>query len=161
MPAYEYRHVVGFEETSLVGNVYFTNYLLWQGHCRELFLKDHCPEVLGLLERREIAFFTKSCSCEWHGEWGFSGLEEVLVRMRLSSFRGGRMGLEFRYSRTSEPKDLLAIGAQEVHCKAQHHGVWTPSNFPPPLVQALLGFADTPDLRGALGDSLEFADGMA
>ena len=28
---YEYRHVVGFEETNLVGNVYFVNHLRWQG----------------------------------------------------------------------------------------------------------------------------------
>ncbi len=37
-------------ETSLVGNVYFTNYLLWQGHCRERFLMEHAPEVLELLQ---------------------------------------------------------------------------------------------------------------
>ena len=71
MAAYEYAHVVGFQETSLVGNVYFTNYLLWQGHCRELFLRDHAPDVVGMLERREIAFFTRSCSCEYVGDWGY------------------------------------------------------------------------------------------
>ena len=31
---YEYRHVVGFEETNLVGNVYYVNYVRWQGRCR-------------------------------------------------------------------------------------------------------------------------------
>ena len=43
---YEYRHIVGFEETNLVGNVYYVNYLRWQGRCRELFLKDMAPDVL-------------------------------------------------------------------------------------------------------------------
>ena len=38
MRAFEYRHVVSFEETNLVGNVYFANHLSWQGRCRELFL---------------------------------------------------------------------------------------------------------------------------
>ena len=35
---YEYPHMVGFEETNLVGNVYYVNYLRWQGRCREMFL---------------------------------------------------------------------------------------------------------------------------
>ena len=30
-----------FDETNLVGNVYFAHYLHWQGHCRESFLADH------------------------------------------------------------------------------------------------------------------------
>ena len=33
-PYYEYRHIVSFEETNLVGNVYYVNYLRWQGRCR-------------------------------------------------------------------------------------------------------------------------------
>ena len=44
---YEYPHTVGFEETNLVGNVYYVNYLRWQGRCREMFLKQHAPDVLG------------------------------------------------------------------------------------------------------------------
>ena len=40
MKAFEYRHVVGFEETNLVGNVYYVNHLRWQGRCREMFLRD-------------------------------------------------------------------------------------------------------------------------
>ncbi|MDI5903918.1 acyl-CoA thioesterase, partial [Streptomyces sp. 12257] len=43
---FEYRHTVGFEETNLVGNVYYVNYLRWQGRCRELFLKQKAPAVL-------------------------------------------------------------------------------------------------------------------
>ena len=37
MRSYEYRHVVAFEETNLVGNVYYVNHLRWQGRCREMF----------------------------------------------------------------------------------------------------------------------------
>src|SRR5208282_2982394 len=42
---YEYRHVVGFEETDLMGNVYFVNYVRWQGRCREMFLFEHDREL--------------------------------------------------------------------------------------------------------------------
>ena len=30
MRIFEYKHVVTFEETNLLGNVYFTNFFLWQ-----------------------------------------------------------------------------------------------------------------------------------
>ncbi len=43
MRAFEYHHVVGFEETNLVGNVYYANYIRWQGRCREFFLRERAP----------------------------------------------------------------------------------------------------------------------
>jgi enediyne core biosynthesis thioesterase len=153
--AYEYEHVVGFEETSLVGNVYFTNYLLWQGHCRELFLRDSAPEVLHMMARREVMFFTHSCSCEYIGEWGFAPLDRVLIRMRLDAFRGGRLTLAFDYHNAERGEELVARGLQEIYCKAQRDGEWYPEVFPVPLVEALLGFAETDQLRAGLREALE------
>ena len=37
MRAYEYRHVVGFEETNLIGNVYYVNHVRWQGAAARCF----------------------------------------------------------------------------------------------------------------------------
>ena len=156
MPAYEYKHVVGFEETSLAGNVYFTNYLLWQGHCREMFLRDHAPDVLAPLARREIAFFTRRCACEYIGDWGFSALDEVRIDMRLARFRGGRMALEFTYAHSEQPDVPVATGSQEVYCKAARGEQWIAEPFPPPMLKALLAFADREDLRAALEEALAF-----
>src|ERR1051326_8390050 len=64
---YEYRHVVSFQETNLVGNVYYTNHLAWQGRCRELFLRDHAPDVIEQLDG-ELSLATTSCSCEYFAE---------------------------------------------------------------------------------------------
>src|SRR5438270_13759368 len=50
MKFYEYKQVIGFEETNLTGNVYFTNYFHWQGRAREHFLREHAPEILPQLE---------------------------------------------------------------------------------------------------------------
>ncbi len=52
---YEIRHTVGFEETNLVGNVYYVNYLRWQGRCRETFLKDQGTDRAGGGSRRPEA----------------------------------------------------------------------------------------------------------
>ena len=46
MRYYEYRHLVSFEETNLVGNVYYVNHVRWQGRVREMFLRDHAPDVV-------------------------------------------------------------------------------------------------------------------
>ena len=156
MPAYEHVHVVGFEETSLVGNVYFTNYLLLQGACRERFLAEHASAVLAPLARREVGFFTHSCACEWRGDWGFEGLDRVLVRMRLARFRGGRMRLEFEYAHERRPTEIVATGSQEVHCKVRRGDEWIPAPFPAPLLRALYAFADTDELRAGLTEALEF-----
>ena len=45
-PCFEYKFKTTFEETNLVGNIYFANYVLWQGKCREMFLYETCPEVI-------------------------------------------------------------------------------------------------------------------
>ena len=49
--AYDYRHIVTFEETNLIGNVYYVHYIRWQGICQERFLRDHAPEVVADLQR--------------------------------------------------------------------------------------------------------------
>jgi enediyne biosynthesis thioesterase len=50
MRTYEYRHIVGFEDTNLAGNVYYVNHVRWQGRCREMFLREHVPALLAELE---------------------------------------------------------------------------------------------------------------
>src|ERR1700735_3141291 len=77
---YEYRHVVGFEETNLVGNVYYVNYVRWQGRCREMFLLEHAPDVLDDL-RGDLKLFTVKSECEYLSE--VSAFDELSIRMRL------------------------------------------------------------------------------
>src|ERR1035438_6217716 len=84
MRAYEYRHVVGFEDTNLVGNVYYVNHLRWQGRCREMFLREHVPQLLSELEA-DLALVTLFCSCEYLEE--IVAFDEILVRMTLGFHR--------------------------------------------------------------------------
>src|SRR4029079_11569069 len=91
-PAFELRHVVSFEDTNLVGNVYFARHLSWQGRCREMFLAEHAPDVIDAL-RGGLALVTLRCGCEYYAE--LSVLDEVAVRMRLASLVQNRIGLRF------------------------------------------------------------------
>src|SRR5207249_9186159 len=106
--AYEYRHIVGFEETNLVGNVYYVNYLRWQGRCREMFLRDHAPEVLAELTRG-LHLVTTRVSCEFLSE--LFAFDEVIVRMRLGALAQNRIAMSFEYwRRNGDGEELVARG---------------------------------------------------
>src|SRR5580700_7716573 len=96
---YEFRHVVSFQETNLVGNVYYTNHLAWQGRCRELFLREHAPDVIDQLGNG-LCLATVNCSCEYLAE--LTAFDEVVVRMRLAELVQNRMRLAFEYWRGKE-----------------------------------------------------------
>ena len=131
MDSFEFRHVVGFEDTNLVGNVYFVNHLRWQGRCRELFLREHAPDVLAALAD-DLALVTVRCSCEYLAELG--PFDEVVVRMRLGSLGQTRLDLDFEYARGSQ---LVATGSQRVACMRRVDGGLVPSPVPESLRRAL------------------------
>jgi enediyne biosynthesis thioesterase len=133
--AYEMEHLVTFEETNLVGNVYYVNHLRWQGVCRERFLRDHCPSVLADL-RDGLALATTRCSCEYYVELGAFDL--VTVRMTLGDVRQNRVLMRFDYLREGQ---LVARGEQEIACLARDAaGETRPVPVPPELRAALTGY---------------------
>ncbi len=140
MRAYEYRHVVGFEETNLVGNVYYVNHLRWQGRCREMFLRDHAPGVLDELQAG-LALATTRCSCEYLIE--LRALDEIVVRMRLSSLAQNRIALDFEYWRVGDNgEELIARGQQEVACMRREGQGMVPTAVPEELREAMRLYAD-------------------
>jgi enediyne biosynthesis thioesterase len=140
MRAYEYRHVVAFEETSLVGNVYYVHYLGWQGRCRELFLRDHAPEVLEEMGRG-LSLVTTHCRCDYLEE--LAAFDEVVVRMRLGALAQNRITLAFEYWRPrGDAEVLVARGEQQVACMRRGGGRLAPAPVPDALRQALRPFAE-------------------
>ena len=141
MRAYEYRHIVGFEETNLLGNVYYVNHLRWQGRCRELFLRDHAPGTLDELAH-ELVLATVRCSCEYYQE--LRAFDELLIRMRLASLVQDRIGLDFEYWRIAGGgEELVARGQQEVACLRKHEQQVVPTPLPEELREALRPYANT------------------
>ncbi|MFQ5655135.1 MAG: acyl-CoA thioesterase, partial [Planctomycetota bacterium] len=133
--AYEYRHLVSFEETNFVGNVYYVHHLRWQGRCREMFLREHAPEVLEAL-KEDLALVTLRCSCEYLAELLVD--DEVLLRMRLGEQAQNRLTLLFEYSRTtSNGEEVVARGEQAVACMRRHGDELSPAQIPEALREAL------------------------
>lgn len=135
---YEYRHIVGFEETNLVGNVYYVNYVRWQGRCREMFLLEHAPAVLDDL-RGDLKLFTIKSECEYLAE--ITAFDEVSVRMRLEELTQTQIGFAFDYVRVRPGfEELIARGRQRVACMRGSNGSTVPTRVPEQLRSALEGY---------------------
>ena len=133
---FEHRHTVGFEETNLVGNVYYVNYLRWQGRCRELFLKERAAEVLAELQD-DLKLFTLKVDCEFFAE--ITAFDDVSIRMRLLELGQTQLQFGFDYVRLNPGggETLVARGMQRVACMRGPNQQTVPTRVPPALVRAL------------------------
>ena len=135
MRAYEYRHVVGFEETNLIGNVYYANHVRWQGRCREMFLRDRAPEVIEAL-KYGLVLVTTRVSCEFMAE--LFAFDEITLRMRLGELAQNRITMNFEYWRGEE---LVARGEQQVACMQREGEQVVAVPVPTQLREALREYA--------------------
>src|SRR5262245_16632029 len=135
MKHYEYRHIVGLEETNVVGNVYYVNHIKWQGRCRELFLRERAPDILRQLGDG-LSLATVRCSCEYFAE--LEAFDEIAVCMRLTELAPSRISLAYDYYRRRPDGDqLIARGQQQIACMRRIDGTVRPTPVPAELRAAL------------------------
>lgn len=132
MRAYHWRHRVTFDETNLVGNVYFAHFLHWQGHCRESFLADMAPGVLKALSDGSLAMATVACEMEYYAEC--FAFDDVDVAMTLRQRQRSRMRMDFDFLRDGQ---LVARGSQIVACLRRTGTGVEPVDIPEELRVAL------------------------
>ncbi|MGW1776704.1 acyl-CoA thioesterase [Streptomyces sp. NPDC002104] len=132
---FEYLHTVGFEETNLVGNVYYVNYLRWQGRCRELFLYQKAPDVLAEVQD-DLKLFTLKVDCEFFAE--ITAFDELSIRMRLSELGQTQLEFTFDYVKITKGVEvLIARGRQRIACMRGPNTNTVPSLIPEGLARAL------------------------
>jgi enediyne biosynthesis thioesterase len=137
--AYEHRHVVLFQETNLVGNVYFVSHIAWQGACRERFLHEHVPEILAQL-RGGLALVTVSCQCEYLAE--LAAFDEIAIRMTLVEAVQHRIDLRFDYVRLrGSAEEPVAVGHQRIACMRRDGERLVPTPIPDALRAALARYS--------------------
>lgn len=136
MRAYEYRHIVSFEETNLVGNVYYANHVRWQGRVRELFLREHAPEILKQLENG-LSLVTLRVSCDYYQE--LFAFDEVIIRMSVKAVAQNRVTMLFDYVRLKQNGDeeLVARGEQQIASMRREDQEMIPTPLPQALRAAL------------------------
>lgn len=135
MREYVLRHRVTFDETNVVGNVYFAHYLHWQGHCREAFLADHAPGVLHDVRSGVMAMVTVSCSMEYFVE--VFALDLIDIGMTLRDTRGNRVEMDYEFRRDGR---LVARGRQSVSCLRRTGNGTLPVRVPDELSRALASY---------------------
>jgi enediyne biosynthesis thioesterase len=136
---YEIRHTVGFEETNLVGNVYYVNYLRWQGRCREMFLKEKAPTVLAEV-RDDLKLFTLKVECEFFAE--ITAFHELSIRMRLEELTQTQIQFSFDYVHLHEDGEILvARGRQRIACMRGPNTNTVPARVPEELRAALAPYS--------------------
>lgn len=137
MKFYEYHHVVGFQETNLIGNVYYVHYLSWQGRCREMFLHDLAPSVLEDINNG-LKLATVRVSCEYEEE--LFPFDHVIVRMSLGVLKPSGLTLRFQYVKSADGVETpIARGEMEIACL---RGV-AAAPVPDDLREALRPFMET------------------
>ncbi len=125
---YEYRHVVGIEDTDLLGNVNYVNYVRWQGRAREMFLRDYAPDVVAGFAGG-LRLLTVSCHCDYLRELAL--FDEVIVRMGLGELGQTQLVMTFEYWRQlTEGEELVATGEQRVACVRAENGHMVPARLP-------------------------------
>jgi enediyne biosynthesis thioesterase len=148
---YEIRHTVGFEETNLVGNVYYVNYLRWQGRCREMFLKEKAPAVLAELQK-DLKLFTLKVECEFFAE--ITAFDELSVRMRLEELTQTQIQFSFDYVRVTDgPESLVARGLQRIACMRGPNTNTVPARVPAALREALVPYSEPSVVAAGAGAS--------
>jgi enediyne biosynthesis thioesterase len=136
---YELRHRVGFEETNFVGNVYYVNYLRWQGHCRERFLTEMAPEVLAEIMHDDLKLFTLKAEAEFFAE--ITAFDELSVRMCLEELTQTQIEFGFDYVQLKEGREVLvARGRQRIACMRGPNNATVPARVPAELLEALAPF---------------------
>ncbi len=159
--AFVYRPAITFASTNIEGNVYFANFVNWQGACREMFLKEHAPQVLKMVVERHIVLHTSGVSCEFTDPVGAGLNDNIAVEMTLKHLRGGRMTVAFAYYREGNerdgvPRTQIASGEQSLCCKHISRNGLVPAVFPQELLLALRQFTCSNEILKHIDEALEF-----
>lgn len=109
-PLFEYRHLVTFGDTNVVGNTYFAQYVVWQGKCREALMAEYYPEFVEDL-RRGFGLITEFTHVDFHHESRLFDI--VVVRLTVAGLSRTRIEFAFEYVREKDGL-LLAHGRQAV-----------------------------------------------
>ncbi|MEK3856942.1 acyl-CoA thioesterase [Cytobacillus sp. FSL H8-0458] len=141
MNSFNLEHIVSFEETNLVGNVYYANYVRWQGKCREMFLKEYSPDVLKRLSEG-LYLVTTKVSCEYLSE--LFAFDRVQIRMYSGGTFHNKVKMKFEYWKMDEASkltELVCRGEQEIAClQKQDNGSLAPIAVPDTFYKALKKF---------------------
>ena len=133
---FEYKFITTFEETNVVGNIYFANYAIWQGKCREMFLYEYCPDVIDEISDG-LALITLDLSIQYVSQ--LFAFNKVVMRMYLEAQSSSRMMMYFEYYKEEDNGDLTLVskGTQATAAMKEINGILKPVHYPDSMLEAI------------------------
>jgi enediyne polyketide synthase len=127
-----------FEDSNLVGNIYFSNYFVFQGRLRDYFLHQVVPELLRGTDAQGELLCTFSSMNFLREAMPFDDIHVVLRATRVYTCG---MDLEFSFFRGSPGQGMekTGVGLQKVIWAQRVDGKLTPAPLPPRLRRAVTG----------------------
>ncbi|MCK6546379.1 acyl-CoA thioesterase [Myxococcota bacterium] len=140
---------VTFADTNVVGNVYFANYILWQGKCREIFFAEVCPGMRRDVEEG-LLLVTLDLGCRYIEQ--LHALDRVVMRMNVESLSESRMMMNFKYYRVdADGEKLVCESHQSVAAMRAVGGRTVPVPFPELMLGPILDYGLVAEPRTAGG----------
>ena len=132
---YEYRHLVTFDDTNSVGNVYFAKFFQWMGSCREVITAEHYPELVTDI-KRGFGFATEFAHIDYAQECFL--FDKILIKMKVTDL--SRTRIEFSFDFVNEKTNAtIATGKQAVVWVNPQH---RPSIMPDKLYDSIVEYFD-------------------
>lgn len=133
---YEYRFITTFEETNVVGNIYFANFALWQGKCREMFLYEYCPGIIDEI-KSGLALITLDLSIQYVSQ--LFAFDKVVIRMSLDAQSVSRLLMGFKYYKEEENGSLtiVATGTQATLAARMINGTIKAVPYPDAMIEVI------------------------
>lgn len=132
---YEYHHLVTFDDTNSVGNVYFARFFQWMGSCREVITAEHYPELVTDI-KRGFGFATEFAHIDYAQECFL--FDKILIKMKVTDL--SRTRIEFTFDFIDENKNsAIASGKQAVIWVNPQH---RPSIMPDKLYDSIVEYFD-------------------
>jgi enediyne core biosynthesis thioesterase len=136
---FEYRFITSFEETNVVGNIYFANYAVWQGKCREMFLYEYCPDVIEDISNG-LYLITLDLSVQFISQ--LFAFDKVVMRMYIEAQSESRILMRFEYFCEKDAKlTLVCKGHQAAAVMRNKNGVMVPTHFPDSMMEIITEYA--------------------
>lgn len=132
---YEHSFVTTFEETNVVGNIYFANFVVWQGKCREMFMHEYCRDVIEEINEG-LKLITLDVSCQYIDQ--LYAFDEVVMHMNVEVAGAHRMMMNFKYyAQKDGERRLVCIGSQGAAAMKIIDGKLCQVSFPESMLDAI------------------------
>ena len=132
---YEYHHLVTFDDTNSVGNVYFARFFQWMGSCREVITAEHYPELVTDI-KRGFGFATEFAHIDYAQECFL--FDKILIKMKVTDLSRTRIEFTFDFVNIKE-QSVVATGKQAVIWVNPQH---RPSIMPDKLYDSIVEYFD-------------------